>query len=103
MEFSGYIRFFFALILVLALIGGLALVARRMGFGHFTAKTGKQRRLTMVEAMNLDGKRRAVLFRRDKVEHLVILGPNSETVVETGIPAAPEAAPAISETETGDR
>jgi hypothetical protein len=37
------------------------------------------------------GRRRLVLLRRDDVEHLVILSPTGETVVETGIPVPPAA------------
>ena len=33
MEFGGYIRFLLALVFVIGLIGLLAMVARRMGFG----------------------------------------------------------------------
>ena len=41
------------------------------------------------EAVALDGKRKLVLVRRDSTEHLVILGPNSETLIESAI-AEPE-------------
>lgn len=89
MEISDYLRFVLALVFVLALIGVLTMVARRFGLGNIATVTGKQRRLSLVEAMALDGKRRVVLIRRDDVEHLVVLGPNSETVIETGITAPP--------------
>jgi flagellar protein FliO/FliZ len=41
--------------------------------------------LGVVEASHIDAKRRLVLIRRDGVEHLLLLGPTSETVIETGI------------------
>lgn len=89
MEFAGYIRFLLALVFVLGLIGLLAAVARRMGLGFPAAATKgrKDRRLSVVETAPLDGRRRLVLVRRDDVEHLVMVGPSSELVVETGIPA----------------
>lgn len=90
MEPETYLRFALALIFVLALIGLLAWLARRMGFGipvQSFRQQKKSRRLGMVEVMALDGRRRLVLLRRDGVEHLVILGPAGETVIETGIPA----------------
>ena len=89
MEFGGYFRFVIALIFVLGLIGLLAMLARRMGFG-FPApaiKASKDRRIGIVEAAQLDGRRRLVLVRRDDVEHLVLLSPNSELLIESGIPA----------------
>ncbi len=93
MELPEYFRFVLALAFVLGLIGLLALVAKRYGPGMAGSvmTKGRKKRLKIVEVMMLDGKRRAVIFRRDDVEHLVILGPNSETVVETGITPPPEA------------
>jgi len=87
MDVTEYLRFALALVFVLALIGVLAAVARRAGFG-FPAKAIRPsgtRRLSIVEVTPLDGRRRLVLVRRDDVEHLLILGPTSELVVETNI------------------
>ena len=87
MDYTDYLRFFFALVFVVALIGLLALVARRAGFGNPTAfiKASKDRRLQVIESASVDGRRRLVLVRRDNVEHLLLIGQNTETVVETGI------------------
>ena len=92
MEFGGYFRFVIALIFVLGLIGLLAMFARRMGFGFpaTAIKPGKDRRIGIVEAAQLDGRRRLVLVRRDDVEHLVLLGPHSELLIESGIPTSRE-------------
>ncbi len=87
MEFSGYLRFLLALVFVLGLIGLAAAVMRRMGLG-FPAGALKRpgnRRLSVVETAPLDGRRRLVLVRRDDTEHLIVLGPTSELVIETGI------------------
>jgi len=90
MEFENYFRFLLALVFVLALIGVLTWLARRFGVGGGgVARTARGKRLRIVEATPIDGRRKLVLLRRDDVEHLVVLGPNAETVVETGI-AAPE-------------
>jgi len=96
MEFSGYFRFLLALVFVIGLIGVAAALARRLGLGFPAAamKKSANRRLSVVEAAPLDGRRRMVLIRRDDTEHLIVLGPNSEVVVESGIkvtaaPAAP--------------
>lgn len=88
MDSPDYIRFILALIFVLGLFAMLVLLARRYGLGHRMAiNSGGQRRLRLVEVMGLDAKRRLVLLRRDGTEHLVILGPHGETVVESGIAA----------------
>lgn len=97
MDMYGYAKFVIALIFVLGLIGLLAAVARRLGFGlpQTQVRRGQQKRLSMVEVAALDAKRRLVLVRRDDVEHLIILGHNGETVLETGI--TPPAPPAFAE------
>jgi len=92
MDLGNYLRFVFALLFVLGLIGALSILVRRYGFGmsNQPIRKGRDRRLSLVEILPIDTKRRAVLIRRDAVEHLIILGPDSETVVESGIaPPAP--------------
>ena len=89
---GDYLRFLFALLFVLGLIGGLALVGKRFGVGNRGPTTrGTGRRLAIVETLALDAKRRLVLVRRDGTEHLVLIGATGEQVIETGI--APRSAP----------
>ena len=92
MEWDSYFRFVLALVFVLGLIGLLAAMVRKyaIGMGKVPVRRGQERRLSLVEVLPLDAKRRAVLLRRDDVEHLVILGPENQTVVETNVPAPPE-------------
>lgn len=86
MEFDVYLRFLLALAFVLGLIATLAWAARRFGFGgNLMAMKGRNGRLAVVESLMIDAKRRLVLIRRDDREHLLIIGPTSETVVESGI------------------
>lgn len=87
-------RFALALIVVTGLIIGLAWLLRKYGQGRLL-QSGNRGRIGIVEVTGLDARRRLVLVRRDNVEHLIVLGPNSETVVERGIGAATkEPAPA---------
>jgi len=84
MEFEGYLRFFLALVFVLALIGVLTALARRYGLGYrATPRKGKGRRLSIVEAIPIDAKRRLVLLQRDTTEHLVLLGGGSDLLIES--------------------
>ena len=90
------LRFGLALALVLALIAGLAALAKRGLLGVAVAgATGKRRRLSVVESLTLDGRARAVLIRRDAVEHLVVVGPHGALLVERAIalPAPEPTAP----------
>ena len=93
MDFDVYIRFMLALVLVLALIGGLAWAARRFGFGgQLTPNRGKSPRLSVVEVRVLDSRRKLVLLRRDGCERLVLLGPNQDLLLESAIQAPRDAA-----------
>lgn len=94
MDLELYGKFLLALVLVLALIGVLAMIARRIGLAPGMKPTRGRRRLAVVEVLALDAKRRLVLVRRDAVEHLLLLGATEDAVVETGIPALPESAEA---------
>lgn len=84
MDGPDYIKFAAALVFVLALMGALGFVMKRVGAGSQLISTGK-RRLKIVETLPLDGRRKAVILQRDERQHLVILGPSGETIVETDI------------------
>lgn len=90
MEPHNYITAVLVLILVIGLILGLAALLKRFGLADARA-LGRRTRLATIETRSLDGRHRVVLLRRDDVEHLVLVGPNTSQVIERGIPAAPEA------------
>ncbi|MFC4235327.1 FliO/MopB family protein [Thalassospira xianhensis] len=86
MEFSAYFRFVAALVFVLGMIGVLALVARHFIPGARNInRRNKERRVSIVEVVPVDTKRRLVLFKRDDTEHLVLLGPAGDCVIERNI------------------
>jgi hypothetical protein len=92
------VRFFFAFVIVLALIGGTAFLVRRFGGERLGAASarGRQPRLAVIDAAAVDGRRRLILIRRDNVEHLLMIGGPSDVVVEANIvrAAAGQRAPA---------
>jgi flagellar protein FliO/FliZ len=97
MEFTTYLRFVLVLVLVIGLILGLAWAVRRFGLtGALQGSLGRKRRLNVVESATLDGRNRIVLVRRDDVEHLLLIGPNTSQVIERGIPASPSDAATFS-------
>ena len=87
MDLEGYFRFAIALVFVLGLIGLLALVAKRLGMAPRVTVSASRgdKRVNIVDVTNIDGKRRLILVRRDDTEHLILLGVNGETVVESAI------------------
>ncbi|RUT33118.1 hypothetical protein EMQ25_08325 [Arsenicitalea aurantiaca] len=47
----------------------------------------RNRRISVVDSLQVDGKRQLLVIRRDNVEHLVMTGGAQDLVIETGIPA----------------
>lgn len=100
MDLASYTRFIAALLFVLALIGALAWAARRFGLvaRATVGRKTKTRRLDITEVLPVDARRRLVLLRRDDTEHLILLGPERDILIETGIKAAaPVTGPAAEE------
>jgi flagellar protein FliO/FliZ len=85
-----YMRFVVALVAILALLALFAWLVRRYGGAGRAMMGGGKRRLSIVEVAPIDGKRRLVLLRRDRTEHLVLLGPETAIVIERGIAAPAE-------------
>ena len=82
LETINYFKFVLALLFVLGLIGGFAIIAKRAGLGNRgPVVRGKSKRLSIIETMALDQKRRVVLIQFDNSEHLLLLGTNNEQVI----------------------
>lgn len=87
--YVGAFLFVLALILIGArLIRGAGAKNNAKG-GSFLR--GRERRLGVVEAASVDGRRKLILLRRDNVEHLIMTGGPVDVVVETGIESSPPA------------
>jgi hypothetical protein len=79
-------KFVAAFVVVLALIGLTAWLVRRFGANRLgSSARGRQPRLAVIDAANVDGRRRLVLIRRDNVEHLMMIGGPNDVVVEPNI------------------
>lgn len=88
---EDWLRYLLALIAVLAMILLAARVLRSFNDGGLTAPSRRFRRLGVEEFLPLDGRRRLVLLRHDEREYLVLLGQQSETLLNVADrpPAAP--------------
>jgi flagellar protein FliO/FliZ len=83
----SYLKFFFALLFVLGLIGGFALIARKLGLGNFNSiRRNIGNRLSVVESLQLDSKRKLLLIRCDEKDHLLLLGGATELLITNNIP-----------------
>lgn len=85
MDVTLWFKTLFAFAFVIGLMLLCSYVLRKYGAGGAAFIAGGKKRLSVVEFQQIDHKRRLVLVRRDDKEHLLVLGPEGETVVETGI------------------
>ena len=93
----SWLRVILAFIIVGGLLAGLG-----FGLNYLNLRgvrmpgllaSGKSRRLRLIETLPIDARRRLVLVRCDGAEHLLLLGPTQDVVVQTGI-ASPAASAA---------
>lgn len=86
MEPVQYLKYLVGLVLVLGLIALIALLARRFGMVPRAKRDPHApKRLAITEVIAIDAKRRLVLVQRDDCEHLLLLGPERDLVVERNI------------------
>ena len=86
MDVLSFLRTVAALGCVLGLLAGALFAVRRYNIalpGQTGGRTG--RRLALVERVGIDGKRSVILIRRDDREHLIMVAPEGQTVIETNI------------------
>ncbi len=84
-DLPSLLKLFAALVFVLGLMGGLALLLKKLGLSGVAPSSQGDKRLKMVEVLPIDARRRLAIIQRDDVQHLVIFGVNDETVIETNI------------------
>lgn len=103
MDAFDYVNYLLALLIVLGLIGLIAYALRRVGFIPTADRPNQMRkRLGISQMIAIDGKRRLVLLRRDDQEHLVLIGPDGDTVIEQNIQAKPRSPKPADRTEEDD-
>ena len=81
MDMTDAFRYFAALALVLALVGGAGLVIRRYGLPGIAGGAG--RRLSVVETLMLGKNHRLFIVRCDGVEHVLVTAPQGASVIAT--------------------
>jgi len=82
MEWLEWARALAALVFVLALIGGAAVLARRFGMLS-GVRAGQQRRLKVVESLMIDARRKILIVRCDEREHLLLIGDGGNRKLES--------------------
>ncbi len=88
-DLNNLIYYVIAFVFVLALILiGARLLKGTMNKGNSKAASflrGRDKRLGVVEAASVDGRRKLILLRRDDVEHLIMTGGPVDMLIESGI------------------
>ncbi len=89
MDGLDLLRYFAALLLVLGLLGGFLFIVRRgwvPGLPSIANLRGPrvERRLEMKDSLVLDARRRLVIVRADDEDHVILLGPERDTLIKTG-------------------
>ncbi len=85
MDITDYLKFFAALIFVLAMMGGLAFILKKLGLDRGGSLTNGKRRLKIIEVMNIDAKHKAALIQCDDKQHLMLLNAQGDTIIESNI------------------
>jgi flagellar protein FliO/FliZ len=86
MDLIDVARYFGALILVMGLLGVAWLATKRYGVPGVIQRQNL-RRLSIVESLMIGSRYKLLLLKRDGTEHLVLMGPQGASVIETGIDA----------------
>ncbi|MER2268317.1 hypothetical protein ABS774_24965, partial [Methylobacterium oxalidis] len=98
---SFVLQFAIIFIVILAVLTGIVLVARRfLGGGGLAVSTksggrSRQPRLGIVDVYELDRQRQLILLRRDNVEHLLLVGGPNDVVIERHIQRGLRGEPAM--------
>lgn len=91
-DFTQLITFIAIFILVIAMIGIGAWLLKSLLSGGSAAASGilrsREKRLGVVEAASVDGRRKLILIKRDNKEHLIMTGGPVDVLIETGIEAS---------------
>lgn len=83
-ESLSWIRFLFASSVVIALMAGLAWSLRLFAARGWLKAGRESGRLQILSSIAIDARRRLVLVKCDRQEHLLLLGPNNDLVLPTG-------------------
>lgn len=86
MDLTDLSRVLLAFLAVVGFIAAAAFAVRSMGLAAGARALSRERRLSLVEALPIDARRRAIILRCDGREHLLILGQTGEMLVESNLP-----------------
>ena len=84
MDQVSLVQVLLSFLLVVGMIGLLALLLKKYG-SRLVSNVRPGARLSVSDTVYLDARHRLVLVKRDDTEHLMLIGPQQATLVETFI------------------
>ena len=83
MELSVYLRFFFALIFTLSLIGVLYWAIKRFDLIKFSARSSIAKTLTIKETLRIDVRNKLVIVEQGSNEYLILVGHDNNLLINS--------------------
>ena len=83
MELSVYLRFFFALIFTLSLIGVLYWAIKRFDLIKFSAGNSIAKTLTIKETLRIDVRNKLVIVEQGSNEYLILVGHDNNLLINS--------------------
>ena len=83
MELSVYLRFFFALIFTLSLIGVLYWAIKRFDLIKFSTRNSIAKTLTIKETLRIDVRNKLVIVEQGSNEYLILVGHDNNLLINS--------------------
>ncbi len=82
MESPDILRAVLSFLFIIGLIIAFAVIARKTNGFAFSGLNKTKRRLSIVEVLPIDSKRRLIITKKDDKEFLILIGGNSDVLLE---------------------
>ena len=83
MELSVYLRFFFALIFTLSLIGILYWAIKRFDLLKFSTRSSIAKTLIIKETLRIDVRNKLIIVEQDSNEYLILVGQDNNLLINS--------------------
>ena len=83
MELSVYLRFFFALIFTLSLIGILYWAIKRFDLLKFSTRSSIAKTLIIKETLRIDVRNKLIIVEQDSNEYLILVGHENNLLINS--------------------
>ena len=89
MELSVYLRFFFALIFTLSLIGILYWAIKRFDLIKFSTRSSIAKTLIIKETLRIDVRNKLIIVEQGSNEYLILVGHDNNLLINSNVKDLP--------------